>query len=66
MPIRMFITIDGKLHVSALTGRLQVFSQVWPVCNANALLFMCLRGVIHSMGDSQDIRFMGSLSLYFF
>jgi NADH-ubiquinone oxidoreductase chain 5 len=24
-----------------------------------ALLFMCAGGVIHSMGDSQDIRFMG-------
>nr|AQP29280.1 NADH dehydrogenase subunit 5 [Silvestritermes heyeri] len=29
-----------------------------------ALLFMCAGGVIHSMGDSQDIRFMGSLSIY--
>nr|AQP29371.1 NADH dehydrogenase subunit 5 [Trinervitermes sp. IND2] len=29
-----------------------------------ALLFMCAGGVIHSMGDSQDIRFMGSLSVY--
>nr|AIY61848.1 NADH dehydrogenase subunit 5 [Cephalotermes rectangularis] len=29
-----------------------------------ALLFMCAGGVIHSMGDSQDIRFMGGLSLY--
>jgi len=25
---------------------------------------MCAGGVIHSMGDSQDIRFMGSLSVY--
>jgi len=24
-----------------------------------ALLFMCAGGVIHSIGDSQDIRFMG-------
>nr|AQP30288.1 NADH dehydrogenase subunit 5 [Hospitalitermes sp. PHI3] len=30
----------------------------------SALLFMCAGGVIHSMGDSQDIRFMGSLSVY--
>nr|YP_009351034.1 NADH dehydrogenase subunit 5 [Planicapritermes planiceps]AQP28422.1 NADH dehydrogenase subunit 5 [Planicapritermes planiceps] len=29
-----------------------------------ALLFMCAGGVIHSMGDSQDIRFMGGLSTY--
>nr|AQP30475.1 NADH dehydrogenase subunit 5 [Nasutitermes sp. AUS97] len=29
-----------------------------------ALLFMCAGGIIHSMGDSQDIRFMGGLSLY--
>nr|YP_006503994.1 NADH dehydrogenase subunit 5 [Macrotermes subhyalinus]AFM92494.1 NADH dehydrogenase subunit 5 [Macrotermes subhyalinus] len=28
-----------------------------------ALLFMCAGGVIHSMGDSQDIRFMGGLSV---
>nr|WMY24175.1 NADH dehydrogenase subunit 5 [Nasutitermes sp.] len=29
-----------------------------------ALLFMCAGGVIHSMGDSQDVRFMGGLSIY--
>nr|QGA46886.1 NADH dehydrogenase subunit 5 [Reticulitermes tibialis] len=29
-----------------------------------ALLFMCAGGIIHSMGDSQDIRFMGGLSVY--
>ena len=29
-----------------------------------ALLFMCAGGVIHSMADSQDIRFMGGLSVY--
>jgi len=29
-----------------------------------ALLFMCAGGVIHSMGDSQDICFIGSLSVY--
>ena len=29
-----------------------------------ALLFMCADGVIHSIGDSQDIRFMGGLSIY--
>nr|AIY61692.1 NADH dehydrogenase subunit 5 [Isognathotermes fungifaber] len=29
-----------------------------------ALLFMCAGGIIHSMGDSQDIRFMGGLSIY--
>ena len=29
-----------------------------------ALLFICAGGVIHSMGDSQDIRFMGCLSVY--
>nr|YP_009351333.1 NADH dehydrogenase subunit 5 [Crenetermes albotarsalis]AQP29293.1 NADH dehydrogenase subunit 5 [Crenetermes albotarsalis] len=29
-----------------------------------ALLFMCAGGVIHSMGDSQDIRFLGGLSVY--
>nr|AQP27251.1 NADH dehydrogenase subunit 5 [Microcerotermes crassus] len=29
-----------------------------------ALLFMCAGGVIHSMGDSQDIRFMGGLPVY--
>jgi NADH-ubiquinone oxidoreductase chain 5 len=29
-----------------------------------ALLFMCAGGVIHSMGDSQDIRFIGGLSVY--
>ena len=28
------------------------------------LLFMCAGDVIHSMGDSQDIRFMGGLSIY--
>lgn len=28
-----------------------------------ALLFMCAGGVIHSMGDSQDIRFIGGLSV---
>ena len=25
---------------------------------------MCAGGVIHSMGDSQDIRFIGGLSIY--
>jgi len=29
-----------------------------------ALLFTCVAGVIHSMGDSQDIRFMGAVSIY--
>ena len=29
-----------------------------------ALLFICAGGVIHSMGNSQDIRFMGGLSIY--
>nr|YP_010987443.1 NADH dehydrogenase subunit 5 [Macrotermes herus]WON65875.1 NADH dehydrogenase subunit 5 [Macrotermes herus] len=29
----------------------------------SALLFMCAGGVIHSMVDSQDIRFMGGLSV---
>jgi len=29
-----------------------------------ALSFMCAGGVIHSMGDSQDIRFMGGLPIY--
>lgn len=29
-----------------------------------ALLFICAGGVIHSIGDSQDIRFMGGLSVY--
>jgi NADH-ubiquinone oxidoreductase chain 5 len=29
-----------------------------------ALLFMCAGGVIHSMGDSKDIRFIGGLSVY--
>jgi NADH:ubiquinone oxidoreductase subunit 5 (subunit L)/multisubunit Na+/H+ antiporter MnhA subunit len=29
-----------------------------------ALLFVCAGGVIHSMGDSQDIRFMGGMSVY--
>ena len=31
------------------------------------LLFMCAGGVIHSIGDSQDIRFMGIyLSIYIY
>jgi len=29
-----------------------------------ALLVMCAGGVIHSIGDSQNIRFMGGLSVY--
>jgi NADH-ubiquinone oxidoreductase chain 5 len=29
-----------------------------------ALLFMCAGGVIHSMGDSQDICFISGLSVY--
>ena len=29
-----------------------------------ALLFMCAGGVIHSIGDSRDIRFVGGLSVY--
>ena len=29
-----------------------------------ALLFICAEGVIHSMRDSQDIRFIGGLSVY--
>jgi NADH-ubiquinone oxidoreductase chain 5 len=29
-----------------------------------ALLFMCAGDVIHSTGDSQDIRFIGGLSVY--
>ena len=29
-----------------------------------ALLFMCAGGVIHSIEDSQDIRYMGGLSAY--
>jgi len=32
----------------------------------NALLFMCASGVIHSIGDSQDIRFMGGLYAIYF
>ena len=31
---------------------------------SKALLFMCAGGVIHSMGDSQDIRFLSGLSIY--
>jgi NADH-ubiquinone oxidoreductase chain 5 len=30
------------------------------------LLFICAGGVIHSIGDSQDIRFMGGLSVYIY
>ena len=29
-----------------------------------ALSFICVGGVIHSIGDSQDVRFMGGLSIY--
>ena len=29
-----------------------------------ALLFICAGGVMYSIGDSQDIRFMGGLSIY--
>ena len=29
-----------------------------------ALLFMCAGGIIHSIGDYQDIRFMGDLFIY--
>jgi NADH-ubiquinone oxidoreductase chain 5 len=29
-----------------------------------ALLFMCAGGVIHSIGDSQDISFIGGISIY--
>ena len=29
-----------------------------------ALLFICAGGVIHSIGDSQDICFVGGLSVY--
>jgi len=29
-----------------------------------ALLFTCAGGVIHSMGDSHDIHYMGGLSVY--
>jgi NADH:ubiquinone oxidoreductase subunit 5 (subunit L)/multisubunit Na+/H+ antiporter MnhA subunit len=29
-----------------------------------ALLFICAGGVIHSIGDPQDIHFIGSLSIY--
>jgi NADH-ubiquinone oxidoreductase chain 5 len=29
-----------------------------------ALLFMCAGGVIHSIGDSRDISFIGGLSVY--
>jgi NADH:ubiquinone oxidoreductase subunit 5 (subunit L)/multisubunit Na+/H+ antiporter MnhA subunit len=29
-----------------------------------ALLFMCAECAIHSIGNSQDIRFMGGLSIY--
>jgi len=29
-----------------------------------ALLFMCARGVVHSVGHSEDIRFIGGLSIY--
>jgi len=34
------------------------------LAHGEALLFMCAGGVIHSIGDSQDIRFMGGLSIY--
>jgi NADH:ubiquinone oxidoreductase subunit 5 (subunit L)/multisubunit Na+/H+ antiporter MnhA subunit len=30
----------------------------------NALLFMCAGGIIHSMGDSHDIRLIGGMSVY--
>ena len=29
-----------------------------------ALLFTCAGGIIHSMGDNRDFRFMGGLSIY--
>jgi NADH-ubiquinone oxidoreductase chain 5 len=29
-----------------------------------AFLFICAGGVIHSIGESQDIRFIGGLSVY--
>ena len=34
------------------------------LAHGEALLFICAGGVIHSIGDSQDIRFMGGLSIY--
>jgi len=37
---------------------------VTALAHGEVLLFMCAGGVIHSIGDSQDIRFMSGLSIY--
>ena len=39
------------------------FFHVLTHASFKALLFLCAGGVIHSMGDSQDIRFVGGLSV---
>jgi len=53
----MIITISIGLSSSA-------FLHLLTDALFKALLFMCAGGVIHSMGDSQDIRFMVGLSIY--
>jgi NADH-ubiquinone oxidoreductase chain 5 len=53
----MIITISIGLSVLA-------FFHLQTRALSKALLRMCVGGVIHCMGDSQDIRFMGGLSIY--
>ena len=40
------------------------FFNLLPYALFKASSFMCSGGVIRSIGDSQDIRFMGCLSIY--
>jgi len=53
----MFITISVDLSALA-------FFHLLTHALFKALLFICAGGVIHSIGDSQDIHFIGGLSVY--
>jgi NADH-ubiquinone oxidoreductase chain 5 len=63
----MIMTISNGLMIMTISNGLSGLA-FFPSINSNALfnalLCICAGGVIHSIGDSQDIRFMGGLSVY--
>ena len=54
----------GLITVSIGLSSLAFIFHLLPHALFKAVLFMCAVAVIHSMGDSPDIRFMGVLSIY--
>lgn len=59
----IFLSILRQLGLRIITisiglSSLAIFFHLLPHALSKALLFLCAGGVIHSTGDSQDIRFM--------